>query len=174
MTRPSVVALYPLTWRDVARVRRWRNESRRWFHDSRYVTWPRHLRWWLGYRWRDVGLAMRDRCFVIRYDGQPVGHVAVYDYVSAGDASRIQFGRLVIAPEWRRKGIAEAATRRLVDWVFEWFGVQHIWLTVTADNEAACRLYEKVGFVKSAPLAGQRLLTLTKDSWMATSGRYGG
>lgn len=163
MTEPRLpaVVLCPLTWRDLARVRRWRNESRRWFHDSRYVPRTRHLRWWLAYRWRH---SIGECSFVVWCHGRPVGHVAVYDYVPA--SRRIQFGRLVVAPEWRRAGIGEAATRQLAEWTFGHFHVEQIWLTVTADNEAATRLYERVGFERAVPFVGRvRRLVLTKHRW---------
>ncbi|MBQ9926570.1 MAG: GNAT family N-acetyltransferase [Lachnospiraceae bacterium] len=52
----------------------------------------------------------------------------------------------------RGKGIGVKASERLLDIGFGEMGLHRIYLTVFADNEAAIRLYEKIGFTMEGEL----------------------
>ncbi|MBQ3483151.1 MAG: GNAT family N-acetyltransferase [Clostridia bacterium] len=82
---------------------------------------------------------------VIEYEGVPVGLIGLLNidtksqkaeyYISMGDTSV------------KRRGIATRATFLLLRHAFETLGLNKVYLNVDDENEAACRLYEKVGFV---------------------------
>lgn len=82
---------------------------------------------------------------VIEYNGIPVGLIGLLSidsfhgkaefYISMGDTS------------FKRKGIATVATRLILNYAFCDLGLHKVYLNVDAENAAACKLYEKVGFV---------------------------
>lgn len=45
------------------------------------------------------------------------------------------------------KGVGSAATKEILRIAFEEFALERVYLNVLADNEAAIRLYEKIGFI---------------------------
>jgi RimJ/RimL family protein N-acetyltransferase len=57
-------------------------------------------------------------------------------------------GFMYVSPEYRGLGINKHIIDRLIDWSKEQ-GVMDFYLDVYAENEAAIRAYEKVGFAKS-------------------------
>jgi GNAT superfamily N-acetyltransferase len=57
-------------------------------------------------------------------------------------------GFMYVSPEYRGLGINKQIIDRLIDWSKEQ-GVTDFYLDVYAENEAAIRAYEKVGFAKS-------------------------
>ena len=58
---------------------------------------------------------------------------------------RIYLSRLIVKKEYRNSGIGTMITEFLIDKAKEW-GYSEISLGVDSDNEAAIRLYEKMGF----------------------------
>ena len=52
---------------------------------------------------------------------------------------------LCVDIEYRRKGIATKATMLILEYAFLDLGLNKVYLTVDADNERACGLYERVG-----------------------------
>ncbi len=81
----------------------------------------------------------------IEYDGVSVGIIGLL----AIDRKNLkaEFYITVGNKEFKRKGIALCATQLLVKYAFEELGLHKIYLNVDAENVAACRLYEKAGFV---------------------------
>lgn len=53
-----------------------------------------------------------------------------------------------VQPPARRQGLGTAVTAALLDWAAG-VGARHAWLQVTADNLAAVRSYERLGFVSA-------------------------
>lgn len=82
---------------------------------------------------------------VIEYCGAPVGligllgishiHKSAEFYISMGETS------------FKRKGIATVSTRLILEYAFYELKLNKVYLNVDSENEAACRLYEKVGFI---------------------------
>ena len=81
---------------------------------------------------------------VIEFCGASVGLIGLLNidkhnrkaeyYITIGDVSI------------KRKGIATNATRILLEHAFHQLDLNKVYLNVDADNLAACKLYEKVGF----------------------------
>lgn len=82
---------------------------------------------------------------VIEYTGIPVGLIGLLElddtnrkaefYISMGETS------------YKRRGIATRAIRLILEYAFSVLHFNKIYLNVDAENTAACRLYEKVGFL---------------------------
>lgn len=81
---------------------------------------------------------------VIEVSGVPVGLIGLLNidrtnlkaeyYITLGEES------------YKRKGISYVASQQLLKYAFEELSLNKVYLNVDADNIAACRLYEKVGF----------------------------
>ncbi len=65
---------------------------------------------------------------------------------------RAEYGVLIGEPGIRGKGLASEASRLLLDYAFRTLGHVRVYLHVFADNEAAVRLYERVGFLREGLL----------------------
>ena len=81
---------------------------------------------------------------VIEYQGKPVGLIGLLaiDYVNQKAEFYISIGETC----YKHKGISTRAVRLVLNYAFEILKLNKIYLNVDAENEAACRLYEKCGF----------------------------
>ncbi|MDL2314562.1 ribosomal protein S18-alanine N-acetyltransferase, partial [Desulfovibrio sp. OttesenSCG-928-C14] len=78
------------------------------------------------------------------------GEVAGYICVLTGKRRRnARIYSLAVAPEYRRTGIAEALIAEAVNFA-QARGLTYLSLEVRADNPAALRLYEKLGFTQKS------------------------
>lgn len=86
---------------------------------------------------------VREDC-VIEYQGIPVGLIGLLaiDKVSQKAEFYISMGETA----YKRKGIAMAATRLILEHAFSELQLNKVYLNVDAENLAACALYEKSGF----------------------------
>lgn len=108
------------------------------------VEMRRFARWgplfgWLWPEWSGVGSTPG---FVWVEDDRIVGNVSLRRSVEWGG---FMIGNVAVHPGWQRRGIArkliEAAIEDIAARGGHWVGLE-----VQADNEAACRLYESLGF----------------------------
>ncbi len=144
----------------------WRNQehTRKWFFDSNVITPEQHQAWWERYRYKDD-----DFVFVIEETEtlkQPVGQVALYNTDWAGGTA--ECGRLMIgAPEARGLGLAQLATRRLVDEALGAMRLTEVHLEVMPANDSALAVYRKCGFiVVSSDAKAVRMRVLSDNlSW---------
>ncbi len=86
-----------------------------------------------------------NRCdLVIEYQGIEVGLIGLIaiDKINGKAEFYISMGE----QRFKRKGIATHATKMLLEYAFDALCLNKVYLNVDAENEAACRLYEKVGF----------------------------
>ena len=84
--------------------------------------------------------------FVIEYDGLPIGLIGLLqiDHVNQKAEYYISLGEL----DYLGKGIASKATELILKYAFENLNLNKVYLNVDADNNRACKLYEKSGFKK--------------------------
>jgi RimJ/RimL family protein N-acetyltransferase len=63
---------------------------------------------------------------------------------------RCHFGRLAVSPDMRGGGLGTRLIRELTAWGFAEFGARELSLFVSMNNEAAHRLYLRLGFRETA------------------------
>ena len=68
-----------------------------------------------------------------------------------------ELGVSIVTPEERRKGFGIDANAIMLDYAFGHLGFQRIWGHVKADNEAALRLCERLGYRVEGTLRAHRL-----------------
>lgn len=128
-----------LTSADLPLTLAWRNhpDSRRWFHSTATITPEAHTAWYTRYLDR-----ADDYVFVIEVADQPVAQVALYD-IADGTA---EFGRMLVNPDARGRGISHRATRLCLRVADEVLALTETHLEVKRDNLRAIRAYEAAGF----------------------------
>jgi predicted GNAT family acetyltransferase len=78
----------------------------------------------------------------LRLDGVLVGVAGVHAWSAAYRVAAL--GNVATHPAFRGRGVAARVTASLCRWLLD--TVDHIGLVVMADNHAAIRSYEKIGF----------------------------
>lgn len=117
----------------------WRNDeaSRHWFHSNDRVAWSDHAAWFQRYR-----LRADDHVFILEIGGEPVAQVSLYD-IADGSA---EFGRLLVDPQARGRGAGLLASALCVQAADEVLELRSLHLEVKSHNDAAIRIYERLGF----------------------------
>jgi RimJ/RimL family protein N-acetyltransferase len=149
MLRGTLVYLRPAERSDIPLFVRWLADER----TSRHLALRSPISIAMEERWFDDLLEHhgRDRWhFVICLlaDDRPIGSLDLHevDLTSGGAGLGIQVGD----PEDRGRGYGGDAIDVLVDFGFERLRLERVWLDVFAENAAARRLYERLGFVHEA------------------------
>lgn len=140
------VTLRPLTAEDAEDVVRWRNRpdvAGEMFADP--PTRSGHDAWFAGLQRRTDRLE-----FIILLAGRPVGTIGL-SAIDLG-AHRAEYGILIGEDAARGKGVAKTASELVIAFAFDVLGMTHLDLTLFADNDAARRLYEALGFVRARAL----------------------
>ena len=97
-------------------------------------------------RWMSSLPLRTDRIdFIVEHAGTPVGTINL-SVIDLGSKSA-EFGILVGDPAVRGKGVAVAASQLVLDFAFGPLALERVRLDLFADNTAAAKLYEKLGFV---------------------------
>ncbi len=91
--------------------------------------------------------------FIIEVGGRSVGTIALSD-IDLGRRTA-DYGVLLGEPEMRGHRAASRASRLLLDYAHQTLGLHEITLALFADNAAARRLYDKLGFVVRASKKGE-------------------
>jgi RimJ/RimL family protein N-acetyltransferase len=128
-----------LTAGDLPATIAWRNhpESRGWFHTTHEISAVEHSEWFRRYLERDD-----DYVLILEIAGAPVAQVSVYD-VNNGVA---EFGRLLVDPVARGRGISHRAIALCLRFAVEVLGLRELRLEVKTDNVRAIRAYEAAEF----------------------------
>lgn len=115
--------------------------------------------------------------YVILEDGKPVGNISL-TAIDFG-AKRAEYGVLLGEASARGKGVAEEASRIVLDLAFGALGLETVGLELFADNAAARKLYDRLGFVedegpvptrkKSGRERAAVRMTLTRDRWTSAA-----
>jgi RimJ/RimL family protein N-acetyltransferase len=154
------VRLREVTMDDAPELYRWRmhETSRPMFRSTEPVPYEAHL----DYVRRYLDPANTDRWFVIEEYSAPVGSIVLYGIdPSRGEA---EWGRLVIAPEHRSRGLASHGLKLLVRHARE-LGLRRLRCEVLEGNAHADKLYRAAGFVESGreEVGGRRFVQLALD-----------
>lgn len=154
------VKLREVTMDDAPELYRWRmhEASRPMFRSTAAVPYEVHL----DFMSRYFDPANTDRWFVVEEYGAPAGSIVLYGIDEArGEA---EWGRLVIAPEHRSRGLATRALGLLVRHARE-IGLRRLRCEVLEGNAHADRLYRKAGFRETGveEAGGRRFVQLALD-----------
>ena len=129
----------------------WRNrdENRRWFFSSDVIAPEQHRRWFEQYRHRDD-----DFVFVIEETEvlkRAVGQLSLYHI--EWPAGRAEFGRLLMGdPEARGLGLAQLATKLLVDEALAHWDLDDIRVECRTANTRAIAVCAASGFIAQEPI----------------------
>lgn len=154
------VRLREITMEDAAELYRWRmhESSRPMFRSTAAVPYEVHL----DYLRRYFDPANTDRWFVIEEYGAPAGSIVLY-HVDA-ERGEAEWGRLVVAPELRSRGLASRGLALLVRHARE-LGLKRLRCEVLAGNAHAEKLYLESGFRETGvdDAGGRRFVQLALD-----------
>ena len=106
-----------------------------------------HLRWLAAVRARGD---RQEFMIVDRASGRSVGTIGLSQIDRKHQ--RAEYGVLIGEADARGKGLASEASRLLLDYAFTTLGLNRVYLHVFPENEAAVRLYERVGFEREGLL----------------------
>lgn len=143
------VVLRPVDERDTDDVVRWRAEPAvaAQLFSERPPTRAEHLAWLA--RLRPDG-DRREFIIVERAAGRAVGTIGLSQLDRR--YRRAEYGLLIGEPAARGKGMAAEASRLLLQHAFTALGLNRVYLHVLADNDAALRLYGRLGFASEGVL----------------------
>ena len=134
------VSLRDFSAEDSERKVQWINDPRNneYLHYDLPLVYDKTLKWFLG-----RNLAKRLDC-TIEYDGVPVGLIGLLeiDYFH----KKAEFYICLGEHQYKGRGIAKASIKMLIKYAFCELGLNKVYLNVDADNEVACKLYERSGF----------------------------
>lgn len=127
------------------------------FHSTEIVPYESHL----SFLERYFHPASEDAWFVIETGGIPVGSIVLYDL--SADGAEAEWGRFVVAPEHRRRGVGGRALRLLLAYARA-RGIRRLRCDVLASNASARRLYQSLGFDETgmAVHAGREFVTMIR------------
>jgi len=131
------IRLRPLREGDLVETLRWRNRSREQFASTEEIAPSTHSRWFSEYLLRDDDFVWVGEL----EDGTIASQVSIYQ-IGNGSA---QFGRLLVAPELRRRGLGIYTLLGAVV-MARLLNVRKLWLSVKRDNARAIKIYEICGF----------------------------
>lgn len=94
--------------------------------------------------WVAANVPEKRKMYVARLGGTMVGYCHAYGFDNDGPYVEVGF---VVHPAWQGMGCGGGMVDLLVAEVKRAFPTRTVMLKVRSDNERACRLYEKKGFV---------------------------
>ncbi len=150
---PIEVELVPLAEEHTDFILRWRAnpEVARWLCSQAAPSREEHLAWLktLGdKRVEFVILALPERL--------PVGTIGL-SHIDPLHRNA-EYGILLGEPSFRGRGIAQAASKKILKFAFRELALHRVFLRVMAHNDAALRLYDRIGFVREGVMREQVII----------------
>lgn len=137
--------LRPLGIEDLEDLRNWRNSDtiRKWFVDQSLITSSQQTNWYTNYLKKENDLFFIIVDLKIRL--RPVGALSLYNINYEGREA--EFGRFMIGdPAARGMGLGGKTLDAICEFSREVLGLDSMYLEVLSDNEAAIKVYDRVGF----------------------------
>lgn len=116
---------------------RWRRKNKRWFRDTKPVTFPSTEKWWQTVQENPLRILF----WVENNKGQKVGHMGLNRF----KAKSCELDNVIRGPK-TSPGIMGNAVSSLIDWTFKNLPIKRIYLQTNYDNGHAIRFYEKSHF----------------------------
>jgi diamine N-acetyltransferase len=117
------------------------------------------LKDYLEHSYQDIYEAKQMRLVIALHNQQPIGFIDLYDFHPKH--KRAGLGILILK-EYQSKGYGKEALKLMMDYAFEVLDLHQVYATITEDNIASLRLFEKLGFQR---------VGLKKD-WRFNSGQF--
>ena len=135
----DLVSLRDFTEEDIRLKVEWINNpaNNQYLHYDIPIEYEKTLRWF-----RQKDNAHRMDC-TIEYNNEPVGVIGLLSIDTVNQ--KAEYYITVGNTSYQRRGIAAKATMLILEYAFSDLNLNKVYLTVDADNEKACGLYEKVG-----------------------------
>lgn len=139
--KEGLVVVRPFGEEDIENKVTWINDT----NNNRYLHYDIPLTVEKTTEWFRKKVNNRLDCTIV-YDDIPVGLIGLIgiDKINQKAEFYISMGR----HDFKRKGIATIATQLILKYAFEELGLNKVFLNVDEENEAACCLYEKIGFAQ--------------------------
>lgn len=157
--RVSLRALEPS---DVDIIYEWENDTDVWLVSSTQVPYSKDLiEKYIQSAYQDIYTIKQLRLVIDAKDiDVPVGTIDFYDF----DPNNRRAGvGIIIAPQYRKKTYASEALERLIDYGFQVLNLHQIYASISIDNVASLKLFQKCGF----KITGQRKEWLrTPQGWL--------
>lgn len=137
------VRIRPLSEADLERLRTWRNQpdNTLYLRKIPYITKEMQLDWYHRYLENENEITFA--IIEILQLNRVVGSLSLYNF----DNNKAEFGKILIGDlEARGKKVGTNAVRAVLSIAFERIMLEEVYLYVVADNVAAMRVYERVGF----------------------------
>jgi len=126
---------------DCRSIFQWRNhpETRRFFLDSRELTFSEHKKWF------EESLKMDDRIILIAYNGtEPVGIIR-FDFLE-GNTGTAEID-IYVAPELQGQGFGKKILAQGENWVRENKDIKGLIARVKEENQASVKMFKHNGFM---------------------------
>jgi len=135
----ELISVREFSEEDIENKVKWINDEK----NNRYLHYDIPLSVEKTFEWFKHKTENRLDC-VILYDNIPVGLIGLIGIDKSNQKAEfyISMGR----DDFKRKGIATTATKLILQYAFKQLSLNKVFLNVDEENEAACRLYEKIGF----------------------------
>ena len=135
------VSLRDFSERDIENKIEWINNpaNNTYLHYEIPLNYDKTLQWFLN---KDN--SKRVDC-IIEYEGEPVGVIGLLAIDNQN--SKAEYYITVGNEKYKNRGIATKASFLLLEYAFNDLFLNKVYLNVDADNEIACKLYEKIGFL---------------------------
>lgn len=155
--------LREITKEDIEQIRLWRNREEvrtRFIHDD-LITESQQETWYRSYQNKDNDIMWMA---IEKSNKKPVGTVSLYDIDRVGKTAEV--GRVIVAPEHRRKGLGKRLMESALDYAFIEIGLHMVCLSVFYDNIVPMKIYLDLGFIPYDAVAhkGRYLIFLRKTN----------
>jgi RimJ/RimL family protein N-acetyltransferase len=122
---------------DLEFLRQLRNQERRWFFDQTMISPEAQRAWHDG-----LGRDPHNHWYMVRVDDRPAGCFSI----KVGDDSRAEVRCILLAPEFRGRGVMTRAIRSAMD---ELGSHLRYFAEVLTNNDASLGLFKRLGFTST-------------------------
>ena len=125
--------------KDIKFLRKLRNENRKFFLESNYISVKGQEEWFERHRNKSD-----DYMFILQKGNLKIGVGAIYNIDR--QKKRAELGRFIIAKSLQNHGYGKILIKKMEELCFKQFGIKTFYLTVLANNAKAINLYKNAGF----------------------------
>lgn len=147
---------------DIEKLYKWENDTSIWHISNTVTPYSKHvLEEYILSSHQDIYTVKQLRfMIVISKTGEAVGCIDLFDF----DPANLRAGvGILISDEYRNKGFASEALEMLIDYSFNTLHLHQLYASITYDNKASLKLFEKYNF---ALIGRKKEWVRHKDKWI--------